>query len=216
MGAIDTRQLDTLMLDLGGVLIDVDYARSARAFQELGVERFADQFSKARQTSLFDEFERGIIGPAKFREAIRDLVGLPLKDRDIDASWNAMLGKIPSERMVLVEDLRMRYRVFLLSNTNQIHVPAFMRIVQEHNSIRDFKQEFDGVFFSCDLGMRKPDAVIFHHMLKATNSSAERTLFIDDSIQHVEGARQAGIPSEHLALQREDLAGMVERLGLLA
>lgn len=213
---IDTARLDTLILDLGGVLIDVDYDRSARAFSALGLERFEQQFSKARQTDLFDRFERGELKAAAFREEVRRLLKPDLKDREIDVCWNAMLGSIPAGRMALVEDLRMRYRVYLLSNTNAIHVAAFTRIVEKENGLTDFRDEFDGCFFSNELGMRKPEARIFHHVLRATHALPERSLFIDDSIQHVEGARHAGWQAEHLDLGREDLAGLVERTGLLA
>jgi putative hydrolase of the HAD superfamily len=213
---IDISRLDTLILDLGGVIIDVDYERTARAFRELGVERFEEQFSKAKQTDLFDRFERGELSPAAFRDEVRRSLGPELKDRQIDACWNAMLGSIPAERMQLIEELRMRYRVFLLSNTNAIHVPAFMAIVAAESKIKDFRQEFDGCFFSNEMGLRKPEAAIFHRVLKETFATPERTLFIDDSIQHVEGARKAGLTAEHLDLSKEDVLKMVERLGLLA
>ena len=213
---LDLDHIDTLILDLGGVLIDVDYDRSAKAFQQLGVEHFEQQFSKAKQTPLFDRFEKGEISPKEFRDEVRRLLKPDLKDKQIDACWNAMLGSIPAERLVLVEDLRMRYRVYLLSNTNKIHVPAFLEIVERENKIRDFRQEFDGAYFSCEMGMRKPDAEIFQHVLKSTFALPERTLFIDDSIQHVEGARKIGLHAEHLDLGKEDVIGMVQRLGLLA
>src|SRR5262245_12349003 len=106
MAALRTDLLDTLILDLGGVLIDVHYDRSAKAFEEAGVKDFNGLFSKARQTPLFDRFEIGAITPAAFREELRQLAGLPLKDRVINDSWNAMLGTIPPERMALVEELR--------------------------------------------------------------------------------------------------------------
>jgi putative hydrolase of the HAD superfamily len=147
---------------------------------------------------------------------VRRALGPDLKDRQIDACWNAMLGSIPAERMQLIEELRMRYRVFLLSNTNTIHVPAFLSIVAAENKIKDFRQEFDGCYFSCELGQRKPEAAIFHRVLKETFATPERTLFVDDSIQHVEGARKAGLPAEHLDLSKEDVLKMVDRLGLLA
>ncbi len=213
---LDLDHIDTLILDLGGVLINVDYDRSAKAFLQQGVEHFEQQFSKAKQTPLFDRFEKGEINPKEFRDEVRRLLKPDLKDKQIDACWNAMLGSIPDERMVLVEDLRMRYRVYLLSNTNKIHVPAFLEIAQRENKVADFRQEFDGVYFSCELGLRKPDAAIFKHVLKDTFALPERTLFIDDSIQHVEGARRAGLHAEHLDLAKEDVIEMVERLGLLA
>ena len=207
---------DTIILDLGGVLIDVDYTASARAFAQLGFSGFDELYSKSKQDGLFDRFETGAISPAQFRDRIRDLSELDLSDAQIDACWNAMLGSIPQERIALVKRLRERYKVLLLSNTNAIHVPAFEAIVAKENGITDFKGLFDGAYFSCELGMRKPNADIFHYVLAKNDAAADRTLFIDDSIQHVEGARKAGLHAEHLDLGKEDLLGLVKRLGLLA
>src|SRR5690606_4756743 len=117
--------IDTLILDLGGVLIDVDYHASARAFQSHGVPDFGNSYSKAQQTDVFDRFETGVLDPAGFREAVRKLLGVALSDDAIDTCWNAMLGSIPAERLALVARLREHYPVLLLSNTNAIHVPAF-------------------------------------------------------------------------------------------
>lgn len=206
---------DTLILDLGGVLIDVDYSGSARAFKELGHPDFEGLYTKAKQTDLFDRFETGELSPAGFRDAVRELLGRSLSDADIDASWNAMLGSILPERIELVHRLKERYPVLLLSNTNAIHVPAFEAIVARENGISDFKKLFHGAYYSCDMGMRKPNTDIFHHVIALHNADPARTLFIDDSPQHVEGARKAGLQAEHLDLDKEDVVGLVWRLGLL-
>ena len=81
--------------------------------------------------------------------------------------------------------------------------------------IGNFKALFDGAYYSCEIGMRKPHPEIFLHVLKEHGSVAERSLFIDDSPQHVEGARRAGLMAEHLDLAKEDILGLVERLGLI-
>lgn len=208
--------IDTILLDLGGVLIDVDHEASARSFARSGFSDFDVLYSKAKQDHLFDGFETGALSPAMFRDRIREIHGHPLTDATIDACWNAMLGSIPPERIELVKRLKDRYRVLLLSNTNAIHVPAFEAIVARENGIADFKGLFHGAYYSCAIGLRKPDAAAFHHVLEAHRSDAARTLFIDDSIQHVEGARRAGLQAVHLDLAREDVVGMVERLGLSA
>lgn len=207
--------IETLLLDLGGVLIDVDYHATARAFAQEGFTDFEALYSKAKQDHLFDGFETGAISPAAFRERIRQMLGKPLADHRIDACWNAMLGHIPPERIGLVRHLKERYRVLLLSNTNAIHVPAFEAIVAVENGIADFKALFHGAYYSCEMGLRKPDAAAFHHVLEQHGAHAASTLFIDDSIQHVEGARQAGLQAEHLEFAHEDVRGLVERLGLL-
>ncbi len=157
--------LETILLDLGGVLIDVDYHRTARAFNALGFERFEELYSKAQQDHLFDGFEVGALSPAEFRSRIRTLSNSPITDADIDACWNAMLGTIAPERLQLVERLKQRYRVLLLSNTNAIHVPAFTEIVRRENAIADFKGLFHGAYYSCEIGLRKPHAEAFHHVL---------------------------------------------------
>ena len=207
---------DTIILDLGGVLINVDYTASARAFAQLGYSGFDELYNKSKQDGLFDRFETGAISPAQFRDRIRQLAQLELTDAQIDGCWNAMLGSIPPERITMVKDLKERYEVLLLSNTNAIHVPAFEAIVAKENGISDFKGLFDGAHFSCEMGMRKPNTDIFEHVLSVHGADPKRTLFIDDSIQHVEGARNAGLHSEHLDLAKEDVLGLVQRLGLLA
>lgn len=207
--------IDTVLLDLGGVLIDVDYQRTARAFHALGFEGFEALYSKAQQDHLFDGFEVGALSPAQFRDRIRSLHRTDITDREIDACWNAMLGTIPAERLALVGRLRERYQVLLLSNTNAIHVPAFEAIIARDHGVADFKGLFHGAYYSCDIGLRKPHGEAFHHVLERHGAAPERTLFIDDSIQHVEGARAAGLRAEHLELANEDVTGLVARLRLL-
>lgn len=210
-----TKTYDTILLDLGGVLIDVDYRASARAFRELGYANFDALYSKAKQDHVFDAFETGALSPSGFRDRIRSLLNAPISDTDVDACWNAMLGTIPQERIELVHHLKERHQVLLLSNTNAIHVPAFEAIVAHTNRIANFKSLFHGAYYSCEIGMRKPDAAVFHHVLGLHGADPERTLFIDDSIQHVIGAQTAGIHAEHLELEHEDIARLCARLQLI-
>ncbi len=207
-------QYDTILLDLGGVLIDVDYMAAANAFARLGFPDFGALYSKAKQDHLFDGFETGTISPAEFRQRIRDILGAALPDAQIDACWNAMLGSIPPERIDLVKRLKERYQVLLLSNTNAIHVPAFEAVVARENGIGDFKGLFHGGYYSCEIGLRKPDASAFHHVLQRHGADPSTTLFIDDSTQHVEGARKAGLHAVHLELEGEDVVALAKRLAL--
>jgi len=208
-------QIDTVLLDLGGVLIDVDYHASARAFHALGFEDFNGLYSKAQQDHLFDGFETGELSPGQFRDRIRQLFRPDITDREIDTCWNAMLGTVPMERIALIERFKQDRQVLLLSNTNAVHVPAFEAIIAAQNGITDFKALFHGAYYSCEIGLRKPNAEAFHHVLQRHGSDPERTLFIDDSIQHVNGARKAGLHAEHLELEKEDVLGLVRRLGLI-
>lgn len=207
--------LKTILLDLGGVLIDVDYTASARAFHALGFTDFDALYSKAKQDHLFDGFETGALSPGEFRDRIRGLYRPDITDDAIDTCWNAMLGSIPEQRIELVQRLKDRYQVLLLSNTNAIHVPAFEAIIARENGIPAFKALFHGAYYSCEIGLRKPDAEAFLHVLERHGADPATTLFIDDSIQHVHGARNAGLRAEHLDLEREDVITLCERSGLL-
>jgi len=208
--------VSTLILDLGGVLIDVDYRATDRHFESLGIRGFDALYSKAKQSDLFDRFETGELAPSGFRNEVRALLEADLSDADIDAGWNAMLGTIPPERIALVNELRRRYTLLLLSNTNAIHVPAFESIIARDLGITNFKGLFHGAYYSCELGMRKPNADIFRHVVSEHSAEPQRTLFIDDSIQHVEGGRRAGLRAEHLELEKEDVIALVRRLRLLS
>ncbi len=213
---MDATNIDTLLLDLGGVLIDVDYQRTAKEFEALGHGDFDRLYSKAKQDSLFDDFETGHISPKGFCDQVRRLVSSGLSDLQIINGWNAMLGSIPQERIDLLIELRKRYKLLLLSNTNAIHVPAFEAIIQRENDIDHFKDLFDGAYYSYEIGLRKPHAKAFHYVLERHDAQPGRTLFIDDSIQHVEGARKAGLHAEHLELKTEHVIALVTRLSLLA
>lgn len=206
--------IDTILLDLGGVLIDVHYERTAQEFATLGFADFDRLYSKAKQDHLFDGFETGALSSAQFRDGIRRVLHDTLDDATIDRCWNAMLGSIPTQRMAQVAELRKRYRVLLLSNTNAIHVTSFTAIIKRENDIADFKGCFDGAYYSCEMGLRKPDAPAYHHVLQEHGAVRERTLFIDDSLHHVIGAREAGLQAEHLDLHKEDVIAMVKRIGL--
>ncbi|HRD52009.1 MAG TPA: HAD family phosphatase [Flavobacteriales bacterium] len=207
--------VDTLILDLGGVLIDVDYRATARHFEKLGISGFDRLYSKAKQSDLFDRFETGELSPGGFRDEVRAILQTDLSDADIDAGWNAMLGTIPPARIELVRELKERYQLLLLSNTNAIHVPAFEAIIARDLGIGDFRSLFHGAYYSCELGKRKPNADIFHYVVAQHSADPARTLFIDDSIQHVIGARDTGLHAEHLELEKEDVVGMVNRLRML-
>ena len=111
-----------------------------------------------------------------------------------------MLLAIPEERLTFIKALAKKYRLFLLSNTNEIHVTAFSAYMQNTFGFSDFSGHFEKAYYSCRIGKRKPDAEAFLHVLEENNLRAEETLFIDDSKQHVEGAAKDGIHARWLRL----------------
>jgi glucose-1-phosphatase len=182
-----------IIFDLGGVLLNIDYQATERAFVALGVTDFGERYSQLKQTTLFDDLEIGKISPEMFFDGIRSIAPLPLSDDQIRAAWNAMLLDFPLRRLQILQQLRIYHNLFLLSNTNIIHQEAFDKILYSVNGIPNIALFFDRAYFSHRVGLRKPMKEIFELVLHENSLLPEETLFIDDSPQHIATADQLGI-----------------------
>ena len=198
-------QIRNIIFDFGGVLIDIDYHRCVRSFEQLGFSDFGAWYSQQMQHHLFDDFETGAIGPEEFRHRIRTTSGLALTDEAIDRAWNSILTGMPEKNVRLLTVLRPRYRLFLLSNTNAIHEKAFTELLVAAYGSYLLPSLFDRIYLSHHLGLRKPHAEIFRLVLEENSLDAAETLFIDDSPQHVAGALRAGLQARLLE-PGEDIA----------
>lgn len=194
-------QLKNIIFDLGGVIINIDYNKAAAAFKNLGIVDFDNFYSKAKQSTLFDEFEKGNISNEEFRNELKNFLPEGISDEQIDACWNAMLMEIPQERFNFLNSIKDKYRIFLLSNTNSIHIKEFTRLNDEKFGVGNFEALFENVHYSCKMGMRKPDAEIFEYVLNENALVKEETLFIDDSIQHINGANSIELKAELLKVE---------------
>ncbi|REJ80847.1 MAG: HAD family phosphatase [Bacteroidetes bacterium] len=186
-------KIRNIIFDLGGVLFDIDYHKTADAFKDLGLKDFTQLYTQLKQHHLFDELETGRISAEEFRRQIRDLSHKNLSDSEIDSAWNAILIGIPDRNAVLLEKLQNEFDLFLLSNTNEIHERAFRGFEGKNYGFDKIEDHFNKVYLSHHIGMRKPDQEIFMHVLKENNLSPHETIFIDDSPQHVAGALKLGI-----------------------
>ena len=191
-------QAEALILDLGGVLIDIDYEKTIDALSRIGGVDFHPLFSQANQVELFSDYECGRIQTAEFRDGLRSLMRLSPTDHELDAAWNAMVGQFPAGRLDLVRDAAKQMPVFLLSNINPLHEQAIRDIHVGRPDEQDFERLFNGVYFSHRIGLRKPDPSIFKRILDEQGLLAASTVFIDDSIQHVLAAENLGIKATWL------------------
>ena len=187
-----------IIFDLGGIFMNLDYQLTEKAFIELGVHQFPVMFTQHRVNALFENLETGKIAPDTFYEAFRSETGVSLSNEQIRKAWNAMLLNFPQERLDCLGHIRNRYHVYLFSNTNQIHLEAFRAILQEENGIADFDAFFIKAWYSHELVIRKPYEESFRQVLAMENLAAAETLFIDDTLKNIEGARKAGLQTIHL------------------
>ena len=185
--------IKNIIFDFGGVILNIDYSLTEVAFAKLGLKDFAGIYSQATQQKLFDEFEKGQVTPADFRSEVKRYIDQDVSDVQIDEAWNAMLLDLPEERVNLLDKLKNTHRIFLLSNTNEIHFTAFSSYMKEKFKRDVFEEVFEKYYVSHRVKMRKPDAEIFEFVVRENNLKKEETIFIDDSIQHIEGARKAGL-----------------------
>lgn len=196
---VESNAIKNIILDLGGVIINIDYHRTSEAFNELGISNFDDFYSQKEQISLFTDYETGVIDDTCFRGEIRNVLKASLTDQQIDHAWNAMLLDIPSERIEFLSTLSNKYRLFLYSNTNRIHMRAVKKkLAQLTDMSQAFDKLFEKTYYSHEFHYRKPHPESFKKILELNSLKSTETLFVDDSLQHVIGARDAGLEAIHL------------------
>ncbi|GAA4381333.1 HAD family phosphatase [Hymenobacter koreensis] len=197
-----SRRLPNLLFDFGGVIINIDYQRTLEAMRALSPAGSTIEFTQQAQAQLFDDMETGRLSAADFRHGLRQHYNLhAASDEQLDAAWNAMLLDVPLERLELIRELRAQgHQTALLSNTNAIHIGTINAALKtQYGFQHGIADVLDRVFYSQEVGFRKPGEEIFRHALQEMNWLPEETLFIEDSFQHIETAQRLGLHTLFLA-----------------
>lgn len=194
------KNFDTIIFDLGGVILNLDYSLTTKAFQLLGLQNFDEIYAQANQTSLFDDLEIGKISAQYFINALLPYLPNGTTANKVVHAWNAMILDFPQERLDLLMELRKTKKVFLLSNTNEIHIQAVKRSLAKTTD-KPLEYFFDKVYLSHEIGLRKPNEEIFQFVCSEQNIDPTKALFIDDTIRHVDGAKRIGLNAVHLVNQ---------------
>lgn len=190
--------IKNIIFDLGGVILNIDFSITEKAFKELGVTQFSNMFTQHHSNDLFVELETGRISEPEFYEAFRKGTGTNLSDETIKKAWNALILDFREPTLEWLEKNQDKYRIFLFSNTNQIHYDAFVAAYEAKTGKADFDAFFEKAYYSQHMGMRKPDPAPFLQILQEQNLLPEETLFIDDTIKNIETANALGIKTVHL------------------
>ena len=204
--------IKNIILDLGGVLINLDYDKLNKSLSSLGL---SNAFSKAKQIELFDKLEEGKISDKKFLREFNELAKANHNHQTIINAWNSILLDFPQERLHTLRLLAEKYRMFLFSNTNSIHINEVYNILKRDCGVNDLTQYFERIYLSNELGLRKPKPEGFKFILEDNQLNANETLFIDDSPQHVEGAKKVGLNAKWLDIEKEDITILINRLSLI-
>jgi len=198
---------DALLFDLGRVVIDIDFEKALACWAgHAGCEPHEIAARFVRDEAYWHH-ETAKISDAAYFASLRASLGIPLSDTQFLEGWNAIFaGKMPDIDALLTRAGK-HLPLYAFSNTNAAHVAHLPSIYA------DVLRHFREVFFSSTIGLRKPDADAYHHVIDAIGVPASRIVFFDDLAENIEGARAVGIHAVHVR-SSADIAEALAALGV--
>lgn len=196
--------INTIIFDFGDIFINLEKQATIDEFKKLGLDGPNEEL-----LAMNDLFERGKISEEQFIEGFKKFI--PQADvLEIRKAWNAVIGEFPLYRLEFLQMLARNYRLFLLTNTDSIHISRFEHMVGV-SFFSDFYQCFEKVYYSFEMGMRKPDPEIFAHIIRKHDLSPKRTLFVDDKKENTDAAAALGLQVWNLKVGEEDVVDLFEK-----
>ncbi len=206
---MNNQKLENIIFDLGGVIINLDMDLAFDKFSQLfGRDVRSHMMDDYHNHKFFQQYEVGAIGDAEFRKSLRELAHSDLDDAHLDQAWNSMLGNVPSERIDWIRELADDYNVFILSNTNSIHISRFNEIFSQSSPYNLPQDLFHKTYYSHEIKDRKPNLSCFQYVLDDFGMAPEKTIFYDDNLDNINSARDLGINTvlvERNLLRRDQL-----------
>ncbi|MGE0561828.1 MAG: HAD family hydrolase [Flavobacteriales bacterium] len=192
--------IENIIFDLGGVIINLNQDLTYKVFKELFDDNFDKIIDEATVDNIFEHYETGNLSTLQFLNFFQKYK-LVLSHQQLTSAWNSMLLDIPKSRIDLIQELSKNYNVYLLSNTNEIHYDYIEEYYKKNFKQGSFESLFKKVYLSYQVGLRKPTTEIFQFVLQDEELNPEDTLFIDDSLEHINSALKLGIKAQHLNLK---------------
>lgn len=199
-----------IIFDLGGVLLDLDFDTPLKEFQRLNRNEPFEDLREFIHHPLFTGFETGALQPEEFRERLRQLLKNPeIEDETLDHAWCSMLARVPATKVAILQELASRFRLYLYSNTNEIHIVRFKRdFAIEHGM--EWETLFETAFYSHEIRDRKPNISGYRKVLELAGLNASETLFVDDLEVNIRAASETGLRVLHY-IPGQDLAKVIRQ-----
>lgn len=186
-----------IIFDFGRVLLNINPLLTQTALLNLGFR--PDSNNKgAKDDEIVQQLESGRISGKEFVDTVLAVTAEGTTAEQVISAWNAMLLDFPEHHLNTLKELKKKYRIFLLSNSNEIHFESYATDFRNKYGF-ELSDVFDKMWFSYQIGIIKPEPEIFRFVLKDAGLDPSETLFIDDTLVHVEAARSVGINAYHLA-----------------
>lgn len=202
--------IKNIIFDFGIVLYDIDQEATHRALTALGITDASKIFTIQKQNQLCDLFETGKINDIEFFNGLKELASPHVSIKQIRIAWQAMLTGLPLNKFLLLQELRKQYTLMVLSNTNHSHIDAINASLLKTYHLSSIHDLFDDTYLSFEVGLRKPDPAIFHHLIEHAYINPSETLFIDDLEANVDAAQSIGIDAL-LYKKGDDLRNMLNK-----
>lgn len=209
------QSVKNIIFDFGNVLLDLDLPSIERHFRQFFGEQYETTREKLRRSHVFELYETGGLSTEEFVDILRFSADPPLSAEQVVAAWNSIFIGMPKHRFDLLLRLRQQYKVFLLSNINDLHAAWIDEYMVREHGIPDFQARyFDAVYYSHLIRLRKPDREIYEYVLADAELVPEETIFFDDLPVNIEAARQAGIRGV-LHPEGKEIEEVVSSLGVI-
>lgn len=195
---VDFSKIKNIIFDLGDVIINIDPTKTYAAFARLTDQPLDQTLERFNELQVFQRYERGEFTDTEFIQFLRDELALTQSDEVIIEAWNQILLDIPKERIEIIQSLKGKYRLFLLSNTSNIHILETCNILRETTGVKRLHDLFEITFLSYEMKLSKPDHAIYHEVLRQAEIEPHETLFLDDNADNIRAAGEVGIQTIHV------------------
>lgn len=204
---LDLSKTKTIILDLGGVIINIEPQIAFQNFAALANISLSSVMDLFKSEDIFHKHEIGELSDENFYKILQEKLDIADLNQ-IKGAWNSLLLDIPKERIDLIIELRKSYKLILLSNTNSIHIEFINNYLLDiYNTSLD--QLFDDVYLSHLINLRKPQKEIYEHVIHHSNIAASSSIFIDDVFVNANSATLVGINGYHLDLTKSTLVDLL-------
>jgi len=185
----------TIIFDLGGVIIPLNTEATINKIQEYTNKDIREWIKFGYPHQLIQKFELGKISEKEFFEELSDLLEFEGELYYLKEAWNAMLLPVPKENISYLLKLKEHFQLIILSNTCETHIQKFEEMLKINHSIDSFESIVDSVYYSCRIGLRKPDSKIFQKIISENSIDLNSCIYFDDTTTHIEAAQKLNIHS---------------------
>lgn len=207
---IEFDQIKNILFDFGGVIISLSKRNAIAKFKEIGFLEIEQYLGEFRQKGIFLDYETGKLSPKEFYDSFRKIGNNAATNEQIDDAWKSFLIEIPQYKYELLKELRSKYNVLLLSNTNP-SIERWMRSSEFSSTGETIDCFFNKCFMSFEMGVAKPDEEIYIKLIDESKIKPSETLFLDDGLENIEVAKKLGF-QVYLANQDEDLRKVFDKI----